>query len=141
VADHALVLHAPVLAAGALPVLLRPENALAEQAVLLRTVGAVVDGLGLLDLAEGPAADVVRARQADAYGAVVVDAVVVHFTGIAHGDALLKGHDGSRAEAPPPAATRRVHAGRRRASWLVAQPNIRRLCLVDGLVVFARKRV
>src|SRR5207244_3512229 len=54
VADHALVLHAAVLAAGALPVLLRPEDALAEQAVLLRAVGAVVDGLGLLDLAEGP---------------------------------------------------------------------------------------
>src|SRR4029077_2499190 len=79
VADHALVLHAAVLAAGALPVLLGAEDALAEQAVLLGAVGAVVDRLGLLDLAERPAADVVRARQADAHGPVVVDAVVIGF--------------------------------------------------------------
>ena len=59
VADDALVLGALVLAAGALPVALRAEDALAEQAVLLRAVGAVVDRLGLLDLAEGPDADVV----------------------------------------------------------------------------------
>ena len=52
VADHALVLHAAVLAAGALPVLLRAEDALAEQAVLFGAVGAVVDRLRLLDLAE-----------------------------------------------------------------------------------------
>ena len=65
VADHALVLHAAVLAAGAFPVLLRAEDPLAEQAVLFRAVGAVVDRLRLLDLAERPAADVVRAGQAD----------------------------------------------------------------------------
>ena len=81
VADHALVLHAAVLAAGALPVLLRAEDPLAEQAVLLRAVGAVVDRLGLLDLAERPAADVVRARQADAHGPVIVDAIIIGFTG------------------------------------------------------------
>src|SRR5205807_6593361 len=81
VADHALVLHAAVLAAGALPVLLGAEDALAEQAVLLGAVGAVVDGLGLLDLAERPAADVVRAGEADAHRAVVVDAIVVNVTG------------------------------------------------------------
>ena len=34
IADHALVLHAAILAAGALPVLFRAEDALAEQAVL-----------------------------------------------------------------------------------------------------------
>src|SRR5262249_54965445 len=81
VADHTLVLHAPVLAAGALPVLLRAEDALAEQAVLLGAVGAVVDGLRLLDLAERPAADVVGASQADAHGPVVVDPVVIDVTG------------------------------------------------------------
>src|SRR6185295_9503888 len=61
VADHTLILHAAVLAAGALPVLLGAEDALAEEAVLLGPVGAVVDRLGLLDLAERPGADVVRA--------------------------------------------------------------------------------
>src|SRR5919109_1569765 len=81
VADHALVLHAAVLATGAFPVLFRTEDALAEQAVLFGTVGAVVDGLRLFDLAEGPAADVVRARQADANRAVVINAIVGGFTG------------------------------------------------------------
>ena len=51
VADLALVADALILAAMALPVLLRPENALAEQAVALRLQGAVVDGFRLLDLA------------------------------------------------------------------------------------------
>jgi hypothetical protein len=46
-----LVLHALVLAAQALVVLDRPEDARAEQAVPLRLEGAVVDRLGLLDLA------------------------------------------------------------------------------------------
>ena len=50
-ADHALVLHALVLAAQALVVLDRAEDARAEQAVALRLEGAVVDGLRLLDLA------------------------------------------------------------------------------------------
>src|SRR5690606_33840987 len=54
VADDPLVLDALVLAAGALPVLLRAEDALAEQAISLGAVGPVVDGLGLLDFAEGP---------------------------------------------------------------------------------------
>ena len=81
VADHALVLHAAVLAAGALPVLFGAEDALAEQAVFFGAVGAVVDRLGLLDFAEGPAADVVRAGEADAHGPVVVDAIVIDFAG------------------------------------------------------------
>ena len=50
-ADDALVLHALVLAAQALVVLDRPEDARAEQAVTLRLEGAVVDGLRLLDFA------------------------------------------------------------------------------------------
>jgi hypothetical protein len=53
VADHALVLDALVLAAGAFPVLGRTENALAEQTALLRLEGPVVDGLGILDFALG----------------------------------------------------------------------------------------
>src|SRR6185369_10286805 len=56
VADHAAIADALVLAAGAFPVLHRSKNAFAEQAVLLRFEGAVVDGLGLGDFAIGPAA-------------------------------------------------------------------------------------
>src|ERR1700688_46563 len=61
-ADDALVLHALVLAAQALVVLDRPENARAEQAVALRLEGTVVDGLRLLYLAVGPRQDLLRAR-------------------------------------------------------------------------------
>ena len=57
VADHALVLDALVLAAGAFPVLSRTEDLLAEEPVLLGAVRAVVDRLGVLDLAVRPAAD------------------------------------------------------------------------------------
>ena len=64
-ADDALVLHALVLAAQALVVLDRPEDARAEEAVTLRLEGAVVDGLRLLDLAVGPGKDLLRARQRD----------------------------------------------------------------------------
>src|SRR5262249_10304689 len=81
IADHPLVFHAAVLAAGALPVLLRPENPFTEQTILLRPVGQVVDRLGFLDLAEGPRANVVRAGQADPHAAVVVDPVVADFPG------------------------------------------------------------
>ena len=65
-ADQALVLHALVLAAQALVVLDRPEDARAEQAVALGLEGAVVDGLRLLDLAERPGTDIVRAGDRDA---------------------------------------------------------------------------
>src|SRR5208282_5656429 len=64
-ADDALEAHPLVLAARALPGLLGPEDLLAEQAVLLGAQGPVVDRLGLLDLARGPAADVLGRRQAD----------------------------------------------------------------------------
>src|SRR5262249_31733756 len=53
-ADDALVLHALVLAAQALVVLDRAEDARAEKTVPLRLKGAVVDRLRLLDLAVGP---------------------------------------------------------------------------------------
>ena len=43
-----------VLATGALPVLRGSEDLFAEQTVLLRLQGAVVDGLWLLDLTAGP---------------------------------------------------------------------------------------
>jgi hypothetical protein len=56
-AHDALEADTLVLAAVALPVLGRPEDLLAEQAVLLGLERAVVDGLGLLDLAAGPLAD------------------------------------------------------------------------------------
>ena len=53
-ADQAAILHALVLAAQALIVLDRTKDARAEQAVTLGLERAVVDGLGLLHLAEGP---------------------------------------------------------------------------------------
>ena len=54
VADHAAVADALVLAAGALPVLDRAEDPLAEQAVLLRLERPVVDRLRLRHLAVRP---------------------------------------------------------------------------------------
>ena len=56
-ADDPTELHPLVLAAQALIVLDRPEDARTEQPVALRLEGAVVDRLRLLDLAVGPAAD------------------------------------------------------------------------------------
>src|SRR5690606_37138229 len=76
VADHALVLHAAVLAASALPVLFRAKDAFAEQTVFFRPVRAVVDRLGLLHFAERPTADVVRTGEADFDRGVVVNAIV-----------------------------------------------------------------
>ena len=54
-ADDALVLHALVLAAQAFVVLDRSEDARAEQTIALGLERAIVDRLGLLDLAERPA--------------------------------------------------------------------------------------
>src|SRR5690606_33778805 len=65
-ADDALVLHPLVLAAQALIVLNRTEDAGAEQPVPLRLERAVVDGLRLLDFAERPRLDLLRARDRDA---------------------------------------------------------------------------
>ncbi len=65
-ADDALEPDPLVLPAVALPVPGRPEDPLAEQAVLLGLQGPVVDGLRLLDLAVGPGTDLVRGGQADA---------------------------------------------------------------------------
>ena len=68
-----------VLAARAFPVLFRAKDALAEQAVLFRTVGAIVDRLGLLHLAERPATDVVRPGQTDLYRRIIVNPIVCAF--------------------------------------------------------------
>src|SRR5580700_1120345 len=65
-ADDAAELHALVLAAQALVVLDRSEDAGAEQPVTLRLEGAVVDGLRLLDLAVAPGADALGAGDRDA---------------------------------------------------------------------------
>ena len=70
-ADDALVLHPLVLAAQALVVLDRPEDARAEQTVALGLEGAVVDGLRLFDLAVGPGQNLFRAR--DRYPDLVKD--------------------------------------------------------------------
>src|SRR5690606_18932519 len=64
-ADDALELHALVLAAQALIVLGRAEDARAEQAVTLGLERTVVDGLGLLDLAVRPRQDFFWARDVD----------------------------------------------------------------------------
>src|SRR4030088_1080118 len=61
-ADDALVLHALVLAAQALVVLDRSEDARAEQTVALGLERAVVDGLRLFDFAVGPAQNLFWAR-------------------------------------------------------------------------------
>src|SRR4051795_12076048 len=64
-ADDALVLHALVLAAQALVILDRAEDASAEQAVPLGLEGPIVDGLRLLDLAVRPGQNLLRARDRD----------------------------------------------------------------------------
>src|ERR1044072_6757998 len=64
-ADDALVLHALVLAAQALVILGRTEDARAEQAVALGLERAVVDRLGLLDLAERPGTDALGGSDSD----------------------------------------------------------------------------
>src|SRR5690606_13562543 len=72
-ADDPLEPDALVLAAVALPVLGGTEDLLAEEAVLLRLEGPVVDGLRLLHLAVRPGADRVRGGQTDPELAEVVD--------------------------------------------------------------------
>ncbi len=66
VADDAAVLHALVLAAEALPVSDRAEDAGAEESVALRFEGAVVDGFRLGDFAVRPTANLFRRSERDA---------------------------------------------------------------------------
>ena len=87
VARDALVLDALVFAAGAFPVVGRPEDLLAEQAVPLGAVGAVVDRLGVLHLAVAPGADGFGRGEGDADVVVLVDAAalveeILHRVGI-----------------------------------------------------------
>jgi hypothetical protein len=63
--DDALEAHPLVLAAVALPVPRGAEDLLAEEAVTFGLEGAVVDGLGLLDLAMAPLTDVVGGGETD----------------------------------------------------------------------------
>ena len=67
-ADLAAGPDALILSAGAFPVLRRPENTLAEQTVALGFERAVVDGLGLGDLAVRPGANHLGRREADSDG-------------------------------------------------------------------------
>ena len=76
VADLALVADLLILAAVALPVLRGAKDALAEQAVALGLEGAVVDGLGLFDLAVRPFTDHLRRSDSDFNG---VKRCVTHF--------------------------------------------------------------
>ena len=68
VTDLALIADLLVLAAVALPVLRRSENALAEEAVPFRLERAVVDGLRLFDFAVGPLENLFRRGNADLNG-------------------------------------------------------------------------
>jgi hypothetical protein len=72
-ADDALVADALVLAAVALPVLGRTEDALAEQAVALGLECPVVDRLRLGDLARRPVADLLWRRETDPDRVEIVD--------------------------------------------------------------------
>src|SRR5215218_1562148 len=72
-ADDALIADALVLAAVALPVLRRTEDALAEEAVTLGLERAVVDRLGLRDLARRPVANLLRRRETDPDRVEIVD--------------------------------------------------------------------
>ena len=97
IADDAAVLHALVLAAEALPVGDGAKDAGAEEAVALRLEGAVVDGLGLGDLAVRPGADLLRGGELNLDGVEVDDGT--------------EEFEGAGAE----------HSGRLRFLWLAVQ--------------------
>ena len=67
VADNTLITDALVLTAGTLIVLGRTKDALAEQAVTLRLIGAIVDGLRLGDLTIRTLENLFRRSQSDGY--------------------------------------------------------------------------
>ena len=71
-ANDTLVTDTLVLSAVAFPVLDRPEDAFAEQAVAFRLLGAVVDCFGLFDFTEGPFADLFGRSDTDLYCGKVV---------------------------------------------------------------------
>src|SRR5581483_10067521 len=73
IANDALIADALVLAAVALPVLGRTEDALAEQAVLLGLERSIVDRFGLGHFPIRPSSDLLGRRQADANRVEIVD--------------------------------------------------------------------
>src|SRR5438067_8431780 len=75
IADDSSMLHALVLATQAFPIGDGTEDARAEQSIALGFEGAVVDGLGLGDLAMGPAPDFLRRGEGNAYGVKIGDQV------------------------------------------------------------------
>src|SRR4029450_10574023 len=81
-ADDALVADPLVLAAVALPVLGRTEDALAEEPVLLRLQRAVIDRLGLGDLAPAPGTDLLGGGEPDLDCVEVVDVDQVRFRSV-----------------------------------------------------------
>ena len=101
-AHDALVAHALVLAAVALPVLGGTEDALAEETVLLGLERAVVDRLGLGHLARAPGADLLGGGEADLDGVEVVD--VDHLVPFRSWVKLNWGSAGGLRGAEPPGA-------------------------------------
>ena len=75
VAHDPLVTDLLVLAAVALPVLRRAEDALAEETFLFGPQGAVIDRLGLRHLSIGPQLDLIRRSQRDSDRIEVVAAL------------------------------------------------------------------
>ena len=73
VAHDTLVTDAFVLAAMAFPVLDRPEDALAEQAVRFRFQGSIVDGFRLFYFAVRPGSDQLRRCQTDSHRMEIVN--------------------------------------------------------------------
>ena len=65
ITDLALKTQTLILAAVAFPVLLRPENPLAEKAVALRLEGTVIDRFRLLNLTVRPLADLLGRCKSD----------------------------------------------------------------------------
>ncbi len=84
VANHAFVLDALVLAAGALPILRRPEDLLAEKTVALRTVRAVVDRLRIAHLAVRPLADGLGRSQLNLNGIIVGGRAIIAAKDVCH---------------------------------------------------------
>ena len=73
IADNTLIADLLVLAAGALPVLCRTEDALAEQTVTLRLLRTIVNRLRLLYFAIGPFPDFFRGSEANPNRTEVID--------------------------------------------------------------------
>ena len=77
-ADDALVADAAVLAAVTFVILLRAEDFLVEEAVLLRALGAVVDGFRLGDFAVLPFENAFGRRRSEAHCDIASKSVREH---------------------------------------------------------------